>query len=742
MPVPKPQPGQSKDEFMAVCMKEVSKNKDRTNEQNVAICMSTWREAKGQKKSLDRALFRSARIESGAVDADKRTVGFSFSSRHPVRRRLFDKTFREVLSHDPGAIDTGRLDRGVVPLLWNHNWDNRIGIVRNYAIRDGRAYALAELSPNQNGQDALRDIQAGIQSAVSVGYIPRTIRCLRKRSQNEPDDKKLRLGHSDDDPDNDIDPDDSTDDDFNDDDDDQDDLYEISRWEPIEISLVSVPADPTVGVGRGFSEVYEVRMLDEFDDAAPELKVNLLRERTPMSENMTVSVSGATVTGNLPPNFTGVSPATIDQREDVGRIREAELSRIREIQGFGVQFECVDDAHEYIRSGKTVAEFQTYLLRERLPKTKPVTIMTDPSMGFGPRDRGRYSIVRAINSQIQAQKGRGRFDGLEAEVSAELARAHNQDPQGFFVPDWFLTRDLTVTPPPGGGHGGLTVQTTVEPSLIPLLRNRTAVLQAGARYISGLQGNLLMPRQNAPSTISWNTEVAPVTESDLNMDSVTLSPNRVGGWCTYSKQLLAQSSLDIDNIVRDDMIQVIQIAIDAVAISGTGTNQPTGILNVPANAGLPYNYADTAPSITFPTGGFPTWTEVVQFEGNIEAGNVILNDTAKYITSPQVKAAWKTYAKNDPRNAAGPYFPVFYWEPGDQVNGYGAIATNQVPANKVIFGKWDELMIGQWAGLDIVVDIYTKAPQAEINVITNMFCDVKYRYASAFCFSTNSGISN
>jgi hypothetical protein len=85
---------------------------------------------------------------------------------------------------------------------------------------------------------------------------------------------------------------------------------------------------------------------------------------------------------------------------------------------------------------------------------------------------------------------------------------------------------------------------------------------------------------------------------------------------------------------------------------------------------------------------------------------------------------------------------MFFWEPGDRVNGYRAIATNQVPANKVVFGKWNDLMIGQWAGLDIVVDIYTLATQAEIRVITNMFVDVKYRYASAFCYSTNSGVSN
>jgi len=713
-------------------MHEVSKNTDRPQAQNVAICLSTWREAKGQKKLMQSpALYRAARIESGAIDDDKRTVSFSFSSRTPVKRRIGDKAFREVLSHDIGAIDDGRLTKGVVPLLWNHNWDNQIGRIVTYGVQNGRGVATAVLSPNQNGDEALRDIKAGIKTAISVGYIPRAMRCLRKRGEPkvELDDEKLRSPGRDDDPDEIDDPDDlfdDTDSDEGDDDDDDSDLFEVSRWEPIEVSLVSVPADPSVGVGRGIDQtLYEVRMLGEPDEVVPELKVNLERENL-MPENTAT-----------PP--VAAPPVVEIKNEEMSRIRETEMVRIREIQAFGSKFNAAPEAEEYIRNGKPVADFTSFILREKVPVNAPVTTVAEPSLGFGARDRSRYSIVRAIQKKIRAQNGEGKFDGFESEVSQEIARIHGQSPQGFFMPDWALTRDLTVSPP---ATGGVTVQTTVEPSLIPLLRNRTAVLQAGARYMSGLQGNLSMPRQNAPSTITWNTEIAAVTESDLKMEAITLSPNRVGGWCNYSKQLLAQSSLDIDNVVRDDMVQVIQIAIDSVALNGTGTNQPTGILNTPANPStLPYNYSQAAPSVIFGPSGYPTWAQVIAMESHVESGNLVLDDSACYITTPAVKGTWKSLAKNDPRNTAGPYFPVFFWEPDNTVNGYRAIPTNQVQGDKVVFGKWNELMIGQWAGLDIVVDIYTLATQAEIRVITNMFVDVKYRYASAFCYSTNSGIT-
>jgi HK97 family phage major capsid protein len=262
--------------------------------------------------------------------------------------------------------------------------------------------------------------------------------------------------------------------------------------------------------------------------------------------------------------------------------------------------------------------------------------------------------------------------------------------------------------------------------------------------MSGLQGNVQMPRQRVASTVTWNTEIAALTESDLTMDSIVLSPNRVGGWCTYSKQLLAQSTLDIESVVRDDMLQVMQIAIDQAALNGSGTNQPRGILqtaaNAPGTAGPSYDYSKTAPSVIFGPSGYPTWTQVVSMEGTVEAGNLIFDSSTCYITTPKVKSTWKTLSKADPR-ATNQFYPLFFWGDDEQVNGYRAISTNQMPGDKVVFGKWNELLIGQWAGLDIIVDIYTRATQAEINIITNMFIDVKYRYSSAFCYSTNSGIT-
>ena len=663
------------------------------------------------------------RIDSGEIDRDKRIVSLSFSSKTPIKR-FFGY---EVLSHDPKAIDAKRLRTGAVPLLLNHDWARHVGQVIDWEVRGGRAYARAIISRSDLGTEILNDIADGIRRNISVGYIPLAMRKLKRDEAQELLDA--------------LDDDDEEEDDKDDEDDDEPedfsdvDVFELTRWQPIEVSIVSVPADTSVGIGRA-EELYEVRMID----VAESREVVLEEELKTMAE---ASTSNATNTGMNPiVTYTGAGTSgTVEVlKEDFSKTRELEFARMREIQKIGREFNCDDAAADFVRDGKGVSDFQSFVLANM--KSRPAVRSIEPDLGLRPRETRRYSYVRALKQTLAAMQGKGRFDGFEAEVSEEIARIHNREPDGFYIPDFYFhgpsTRDMTAGVP---AQGGVTIQTTVDTNLIPLLRNRMVVLKAGARLMTGLVGNLSIPRQNAAATVSWNTEVAPLTESDQGFDAVLLRPNRVGCWTNYSKQLLAQSSLDVEGIVRDDLINVIAIAQDEAALHGTGTNQPTGVFNLASNATTPYDYSKTAIPVVFAAAGPPTWTNVVTFEGNLETGNVQLDDSAVYITSPPVKATWKTLAKTDPR-ATNQFYPAFIWEAGDEVNGHKAFATNQIQGNKVVFGKWSELMIANWAGLDLVVDPYSIAQQAEVRVIANLFCDIKYRYCSAFCCSTNSGVTN
>lgn len=322
--------------------------------------------------------------------------------------------------------------------------------------------------------------------------------------------------------------------------------------------------------------------------------------------------------------------------------------------------------------------------------------------------------------------------------------------QGFFVPEFALLpptmfkRDLTATG--GASTGGDFIMTEVVPSLIPLLRNKTVVGRMGARMMGGLVNNLTIPRQDSAATASWNTEVAALTATAQTIDNISLSPNRLGGWTNFSKLLLQQSVIDVQGFVRDDLMKIVFIELDRAALNGSGSNMPVGILQTTADTTYPSALAKTSPSVNFGS-GYPSWTSVVAFEGNVESNNIDLSDpSVGYVTTPAVKSLWKTLSKADPR-ATNQFYPSFFWEEGagdfGEVNGYKALASKQIPSDLVLFGKFDELIVATWgSAFHLVVDPFVLATQAEIRVIINTFVDTAVRYAPAFAYSTAGGLYN
>lgn len=637
-----------------------------------------------------------------AIDMEKRTIRLSFSSDTPYLRKEDESDFVawEILSHADGAMDTERLSRGLVPVLDNHDKSRALGSIVDYQIADGKAYAIAKISRSAPGTDLLNDVSDGIRTGVSVGY-----KVTQRKSDGTRDGYPVQIA---------------------------------TRWVPMEVSFVSIPADATVGVGRSedikkpaeVSAPTEVlinkpakRMAD--NDPAPEIKVEVVKQ----------------------------------EPVDVNKLRTDELARIREITAAGKLYKAEAEAEDFINRGKDVRDFKLFVLDNKLA-TKATTEMVKvipPDLGMKPKERKQYNLCKAILA-----KADNHLDGFEYECHREIEnqlRNTNITAAGFFVPEFALVdqreiarlekRDMTATG--GPSTGGDFIMTEVVPSLIPLLRNKTVCGRMGARLMGGLVNNINIPRQTGAATATWNSEIAPLTESDQAIDHVVLSPNRLGGWTNFSKQLLQTSVIDIQSFVREDLLAIVYLAQDKAGLSGTGPNQPVGILNTVADTVWPSAYSKTSPSITFGS-GYPTWADVVAFEGNVESNNIDLADSSVgYVTTPSVKSLWKTLAKTDPRSS-GNFYPSFIWEDGSnplvaeggmamgQVNGYKALASKQVPNDLVVFGKWNEMLIGMWGGIDLVVDNLTLAHQAEIRVIINIFTDIDFRYCPAFCYSTNSGL--
>jgi HK97 family phage major capsid protein len=730
-------------------------------------------------------------IKSKAVDTEKRTARFSFSSDTPYKRWFG----YETLSHKNGAMDSVRADYGAMPFLLNHDWEKQIGKVKSHDNDGTKAYADVKLSRSKIATEAMNDMADEIKTEISVGYIVHEMKKIKKdsdgkvlesidltreeiRSIIDPDGKLLNRNGMpvlysrsvsftdkgearvliDDDDDEEKTPE-----------------YLVTKWEPLEVSLVSVPADYTVGVGRSFESVKESVngvnltveesqetidpaqiILGEADKDDDELDpdADTLNQATVDTGEIEVVTRNEEVIIPSKSNFmaepvTNTETTVEVKHEDLGKVREQEVARIRKITAIGGKFDAANEALEYVRDGKSVADFQKYVLDNKMKTAEPTIRQVDTSLGLTIKDQKKYNLCKAITESAFKKE----LSGFEAECSQEVAKLVGRSPEGFFLPEFAIAQMSQRSDLVAGTNnlGGFTIQTTVEPSLIPLLRNKMVVGRAGATMMGGLVGNMALPRQITAATATWNSENNDPTRTNLTFDQVSLTPQRLSAVTAFSKQLLAQSQLDVQTIVRDDLLKIIAIAQDLAALSGTGaSNQPTGILNTTADTVFPSAYAKTSPSITFSSSGYPTWTNIVNFEGNVEQNNVDLDDASvAYIVSPAVKALWKTLAKFDPR-ATNQFYPAFLMEDvgtatdgrAGTINGYKAFATQQLSSNKVIFGKFSDLVIGTWGGLDLITDPYTLASTFQVRVIVNLLTTIVLRYGPSFCYSTNTGMQN
>jgi HK97 family phage major capsid protein len=198
-----------------------------------------------------------------------------------------------------------------------------------------------------------------------------------------------------------------------------------------------------------------------------------------------------------------------------------------------------------------------------------------------------------------------------------------------------------------------------------------------------------------------------------------MTPHRLGAFTDISKQLIAQSSLDVEGFVRNDLASILALAIDKAVLEGSGASgQPTGIL---ATTGVG--------SVTF--GGAPTWAKVVEFETDVATANADIG-TMNYVTTAAVRGAWKTTVKT--ANQA-----IFLAEQ-NSTNGYGLLVTNQVSSDKVIFGAFSAASLGIWGGVDVLVDPYgSQAIAGLVRIVAQTYVDVGVRQAGAFAVSADAG---
>jgi HK97 family phage major capsid protein len=353
--------------------------------------------------------------------------------------------------------------------------------------------------------------------------------------------------------------------------------------------------------------------------------------------------------------------------------------------------------------------------------------------------RRPYSLLRVIQGLASKPS---KLDGYEMETSQELhALDRSRDMSGILIPSEALAvwrRDLST------GMTGAPIQTTVQPAVLPFLRAKTVCGRLGATLLDNLTstgnlGNLQLPRTTVGGVASWAAETGVGTDADQTLDkAMTLAPKRITASTVVSRQLILQSSVDIENYIANDLSSAIGVAIDSVAINGTGTApQPLGLLHYPSNTAGAYLYDHLSAPVTF--AGAASWPKILAFELALEQGLIQDDGSFGWAVSPTVRDRWQQIAK-----VTG--YPTFLWENSDEddlepgrVNGRRSISSTQLPAGQVIFGKWSELVIANWTGLEIMVDPFSLATTSEVRIRVTALIDIGLKHALSFCASADSG---
>lgn len=645
-------------------------------------------------------LFRSATIEvcaraDGEPDGNEMTM--SISSDTPYKRYDYanDEDYYEVLDHGSGGCDDSRLKAGL-PILFNHNANQPLGTATNYA-NDGKKITVSGIKwgSSQFAKDMQADAKSGALRNTSVGY-------------RITDDGEC-VGALDGIP-----------------------IYKF-KWAPHEASLAPVPADITVGVGRGDKPAGMI-----FRSIGISHQKDIDNNANVTQKHITAQTTAPKNT-STPKHMAPETPAApvietpkvnvVAEREDAIKVERKRIAEVQDLEKHicekGVFGRKVDPSAIHaisarmIAEGKRVEDFQGELMRSELPELKPIT--TSPDIGASQRDISKYSLIRAMNGAL-GQFNRKKWEGLEREMhdatTKQLGRESNG---GFFVPnDVMAHRALSTNV--FTGAGALVQAGPQGQSMIELYRNQMKVVKMGARTLSGLVGNLAIPAQTGGATAYWLPENGTITATDQTVGQVALTPQRLGAATAFTLQLLAQTdNPDIENFVREDLMKVLALAKDKAALVGAGSaGEPLGI----------YNTSGLSTSVTLANAGTMTYAEALRFELNVANNNADVGSLG-YLTTPTVRAGTKATAEISASNAN----PV--WK-GGMVNGYPADATLQITsAGTVFFGNWADLIIGDWAGQEIIVDPYSLSLQGQVRIVMQQLTSVALRHAKSFSVSTN-----
>ena len=552
--------------------------------------------------------------------------------------------------------------------MFNHDFNKHLGIIESVTVSNDKVgRVLVRFSKSEKAEEKWRDVLDEILQKSSVGYIVHAMRLIEER-------------------------------------DDGPDEYRVTDWEPYEVSLVTVPADNSVGVGRSL----------ETPEIVPDDKTEPKADTRQHSENQSTS-SEQSKDIDMPDTVKTEKKPTAEQERQQGA--DAERQRVKNIMDMVRSYGHEQLGMKHIEEGKSPEDFQKALLDEmnkrgQVPVKNPPSSGENAELGMNDTEVKQYSFMKAIRALANPQDARAQKEAaFEIECSHNAAEKNGKDAQGIIVPQDVLSRAIS---PSGSGANVIATDLLAE-SFIDVLLNRSVVLGL-CTQLSGLVGNVDIPRMPSGATGYWVDDDEDVTASQQEFDKISLSPKTVGALVEITRRQLAQGSRDMEGLVRRDIARQLALTIDLAALYGTGgDNQPTGVANT---SGIN--------SVTFATDSKPTFPELVQMESEISADNADV-DSMKYLLNAKLRGHCKTTEKFSGSNGKT------IWETGNTINGYGTEVTNQMKNGEVIFGNWADLICGLWGGLDLTVDPFTHSAKGRVRVVAFEDVDFALRHVESFC---------
>lgn len=657
----------------------------------------------------------------------------SASSETPyLRQSWWDDPWLEILGHKKGECDLSRFDGGAGVLLANHDRFTAvgdtplasIGAIEAARLSGGRLELDIAISRREALADLRQDIADGLVRNVSIGYMINERVLTRQGKDGEADE------------------------------------YRVTNWMPFEVSLVDIPADATVGLGRA---------LDAPDPKNPQSRYRVIDLDAPSAGENNLSQGERSMDPKENPAATTTAQRTVDVQVTGTDTLAAERTRVREITALGQQFKMTDLANTHADSGTSVEGFRALVL-EKLKDSGQLRVAESPEIGLTEKEVESFSFCRAflavqdpanahkiapfeMEASRAAQDKRNKTDSrikerdaggaltlpidvlsrgmrIKPEQAATVSRALMAHVARGSLEMQAYMRDLNTGTTTAGGN--LVATELLGSSFIDLLRNAMILDRLGVTFLRDLNGNIAIPSQTGAATGYWVGEGSAPTESQQTIGQMALTPKTVGAFTDFTRRLLLQSSIDVELFVRMDLARVLAQAIQNGAFNGSGSsNEPTGLFNM---SGLG--------SVAMGTnGGAPTYDMAVDLETAVANSNADVGNLA-YVTNSKVRGKLRKTQEFSSTNGK----PV--WTSGRErgigdVLGYDAFVTNTVPSNltkgtanavcsAMAFGNWADFVVGMWGGVDVMLDPYALSTSGGKRVVALQDVDFNVRNVASF----------